>query len=456
MNKCIKVTLLIGLTLGLLTSSATAQSEPALPIALRTAAKQSVEYCQKNELKSCGVLKFLVVKDGGDFSDNVGTLNTLLAKRLEIALILANNPRAPITLIENASEVAKGIDGANHLTKDGRQALLAAEYPAMWGDAKLKPDALVTGVAEVSDDLTKLTISMLVLDKKSDALTPIGEDIVAKITPGMLTEVGESFSTRGAFDGGKITQANQQSPPSDLPDDTNSGLNSETAKALTSVKNIREDAANRHPLVNPNAVVKLQVAYDGKIMPFTIRDGRALLQEPAQGQRIEIFLIKDGTPARYGVVVKVNGLNTLNKQQRPDASCRKWVLTKPNQRAMLSGFQVTDAAIEKFQVLSRVESKEREVDYGSDVGTLSISVFPEGGPPKLELDEARHEAGIVESSKLPRERSKNFGALKAKLLADANRGLITEGARVEGAINVVKFHASQTPIMTATATYYRP
>lgn len=448
--------LLLGFSFASFSNQADAQSQNNLAMSLRQAAKQSISYCKENQLGSVGVLKFLVVKDGGDFSDNVGTLNTLLAKRLEIALVLANDPRAPITLIENASAVAAKTPGANHLSKDGRQAILSAEYPVMWGDEKVKPDAMVTGVAEVSEDMTKLTISLLAFDKNTGDLAPIGNDLTAAITPQLLTEVGESFSTRGAFDGGKITKVNSQNPPSDLPDDSDSGLNNQTALALTSVKKIRDEKTAIHPLVDPAACVRLEIAYDGKLMPFDIRDGKALLREPKQGQRVEIFLTKDKTPARYGVVVKVNGQNTLNKQQLPDARCRKWVLAQPGGRFMLKGFQVTNQELELFRVLSKSESKAREIDYGSDVGTLSISVFPEGKTPGLELDDDKHEAKIVEAAKLPKEPSKNFNSLKAKLLADANRGLIAEGNKVAGKINVVKFVASQTPVMTATATYYKP
>jgi hypothetical protein len=44
-------------------------------------------------------------------------------------------------------------------------------------------------------------------------------------------------------------------------------------------------------------------------------------------------------------------------------------------------------------------------------------------------------------------------ALKAKLLDDANRGLIAEGAQVEGRVQVVKFTPAATPVMTLTVIY---
>jgi hypothetical protein len=219
---------------------------------------------------------------------------------------------------------------------------------------------------------------------------------------------------------------------------------------------VRKDAGSNHPLLALNAAVKLEVLYDGQVVPFEVREGRAVLREPNEGQKVELVIQKDSTSARYGVVVKVNGQNTLKKQQRPDAKCGKWILTQPNQRLALRGYQMSDSELETFRVLGKAESKEREIDYGTDVGTLSITVFREGSPPKLQLDEDAREAEIVETTKLPEEPSATFGALKAKLLADANRGLIAEGNRVQGSVKVVKFHADETPVMTATATYYKP
>ena len=37
-----------------------------------------------------------------NLSDNLGTINALLARRLEVALVLANDPRNPIGIIDDA------------------------------------------------------------------------------------------------------------------------------------------------------------------------------------------------------------------------------------------------------------------------------------------------------------------------------------------------------------------
>ena len=54
-----------------------------------------VQTLQKRGYHNVGVLKFLVAKGKGNLSDNTGTLNLTLANRLEIALILKDNPARP-------------------------------------------------------------------------------------------------------------------------------------------------------------------------------------------------------------------------------------------------------------------------------------------------------------------------------------------------------------------------
>ena len=421
---------------------------------IHQAARDAIAYCKQNDIESVGALKFLIVRDD-QFADDVGTINMLLARRLEIALVLANDPRKPLKLVEDASATANKIEGASHLSKAGREKLFSVEYHAMWGDQELVPDALIAGVGTVSDDLKTLKFSLLVARRVGNALEQMGKaDYVATTTPAVLTEVGESFATRGAFDGGKIVK---NSDSSDLPDDGLPGgsePDAATKTLLTSAKKIK--SGTTHPFNDPTAAVRLTVLYDGQPVPFDVRNGRALLREPNEGQRVELRISKDETSQRYGVVVKVNGQNTLKKQQLPDASCGKWILSEPNQTFAIRGYQMDESELEEFRVLSSAESKEREVDYGAEVGTLSVTVFAEGEPAPLELDEDARESKIVETARLPKEPSASFGALKAKLLADANRGLIAEGNRVQGAVRVVKFHANPTPVMSATATYYQP
>src|SRR5579884_631338 len=124
-------------------------------------AKQAIKHCSDKGYKNIGVLKFQITKDGKTLSDNVGTLNVFLARRLEVALVLSDNPRNPIGIIDNATAVAHRTKGANHLSKEGRLKLFAVSYPLAWGKAEVRPDAFITGIAEISKDLKTISVQLL-------------------------------------------------------------------------------------------------------------------------------------------------------------------------------------------------------------------------------------------------------------------------------------------------------
>ena len=165
---------------------------------LRQAATDVIQHCKQNEIESVGVLKFLV-NDGKEFADNKGTINTLLAKRLEVALVFANDPRNPITLVDNASATANRILGASHVSSEGRKKLFSSDYQAMWGESKIKPALLISGVASLSSDLKRIEFSVLGASENPNELKQIGEDYVASTTPAVLTELGREFFYSRSF-----------------------------------------------------------------------------------------------------------------------------------------------------------------------------------------------------------------------------------------------------------------
>lgn len=444
--------------------TAAAQATAAdLESALLDRAKGLITHAQKEKYAAVGVLKFHAAKDGAKPSDNLGTVNTLLARRLEVALVLANDPRNPVGVIEDATTTAAANGRANHLTPDGRAALLAADYKPAWGDpkARVNPSAFFTGLVGVSQDLKTLTVSFFYFDRTTNGLKPVPgvPDAVVDNRAAALVELGESFTLRGAFDGGKVqgkkgevkkddakkAEVKKADPPADLPKDKDQA-------AVTTAVEVR-DQAGQHPAEDPNAPVKLTVLYDGKPVAVEVKGGKAFVPEPATAQKVEFVLTKDSLAKRYGVVLKVNGENTLDKQRLPDAKCRMWVLTKPNEVAGIGGYALGTDRIETFRVLSAPESKAREVNYGADVGTLTLTVFPEGAEAVPDLAENAAEKSAVAKAELPAEPSKSFDALKAKLLQDANRGLIAEGTTVAGDVKVVAFTPAAAPVMTLTVIY---
>lgn len=172
-------------------------------------APRIVAHLRQQGYRNVGVLKFRVKKGNGPVSDSVGTVNTFLAHRLEVALVLASShdPAQQVGLIRGASATASGIRGAGHTTAQGRQKLFEGRYQPAWGDANqtVTADAFVTGVVLVSADLREMRVGILAFDRKNGELQRIVPVFSADVDADLLNELGESFVLRGAFDGGDLS-----------------------------------------------------------------------------------------------------------------------------------------------------------------------------------------------------------------------------------------------------------
>ncbi|HBI45204.1 MAG TPA: hypothetical protein DDY78_20465 [Planctomycetales bacterium] len=424
--------------------AAPAVAAPTLEEALVANAPAVVKRLQAMGCRNVGVLKFLVTKDGDKLSDNVGPLNMTLANRLEIALLLANDPKKPLGVIERASAVAQRTTGANHLTRDGRLKLFAARYPLAWGKELVDADAFVTRTALVSKDLRTLTISLLAFTKEDNKLVALGDDFKTANRPSALSEMGESFVLRGAFDDGAL--------------DTNPAtLKAREEKVIQVAAKVKEQEV-KYPLQEKAPPVTLTAFYDGKPAAIEYRDGKAYLPEPREGQKVAFGLKRDDSKERYGIVLKVNGENTLYRQKLPDIQCRRWIMDPGERPYQIKGFQKDNKTIEEFRVLSAMESGERAINYGADVGTIILTVYREYKgkvKPRDNTDEGAALAAVTRGD-WPEEKSKNYNALKARLLEDANRGLIVEGATANSAVKSVAFEPDPVPVMSVTIIYYRP
>jgi hypothetical protein len=430
------------------TPSALRADEPvSLERTLVRAAPLVLKHCRDQGYHNVGVLKFQIYKEGEKkLTDNAGTLNRTIARQLELGLVLINDPLKPLGIIEEASEIAARTPGANHLKKDARLKLFEPDYPLAWGKERVKADAFVTGVVEISSDLKTLAIQLVTFDKQSNELKLLGPRFQATNDARKLSEMGESFSTRGAFDNGK-TELKAEAARKE-----------ETAILETAAK-LHEKGA-KHPVEDTQAPVRLEVLYDGKPIPFEVHDGKAFVPDPKPGQRV-FFRLKRGTgKGTLACVLKVNGENTLFREKLPDLQCRKWLLLPDNTQGLdVMGFQKNDQTIEEFRVLSRAESKAKEIDYGADVGTITLTVFRErqGKSPAGDLSDETQNTNALEQAKRREKKPDNLGALMAQLLADGNRSshLIGVGDDKPDAIRILKFDPEPAPIMSITAIYYK-
>jgi hypothetical protein len=433
----ILVALLLAISAGTPPTARAADKPGNLQHELLAHAGKIIEQLKAKGFANVGVLKFRVQKGTSRASDTVGTLNLNLAERLEMALILAQRNRdgTALLVLRNASAVAARIPAASHLTAAGREKLLQARYPAAWGQQQLTPDVLLTGLVKISPDLRHITIIVLAFSKADNELRPVAQ-FTAVTDPSLLMESGESFLVRGAFDSGDEEKVREQ-----------------IADKAKQVKT----AQAKYPLQDAATPVTLDVYYDTYKVPVEIQGGKAWLPEPREGQKV-VFVIKRGrSTERLGVVLKVNGENTLFKERLPDAQCRKWILDPGAYSVTVRGFQVDGANANEFRVLSRAESKETEVYYGADVGTISLAVFREkkDRPAPSLKDEAEDEQALLRGV-FPKGHALNLAALQHQLRDSGSRGLLAEGNLVAVGVQRVSFVTDPTPIMSVTITYYRP
>lgn len=387
-----------------------------------------------------GVLKFRVQRIGqGTLSDDEGPLNMLIANRLEAALTLANpiGVTKQILIVRNASSVAAQDAHSNHLTPEGRSRLHKKVYQASWGGKQTEVDAFLTGLIQVGPDLRSIRVWIMAAIRGEPELIAL-TNFVAKTNGAILSELGESFHLR-ATEGVGVS-------------------GDELAKLALGV---RRDPPGKFPLQDRPAV-SLKIFYDDKPIEIEFTDSEARIPEPWQGQKVHFEIARlDEENGKLGVVLKVNGENTLYRQRRRDYDCAKWHLGA-GQKTVIRAFQEansTDRGTE-FEVLSREESKALEMYYGEDLGMISMVVFAEESAQNEPKQEAlAPELVAIAKADFPKQTPETLVALKDELRGleqPTNRGIIGAGEQIEQQIRLVKGQWAPEPIMSVVIRYYAP
>ena len=170
---------------------------------------------------------------------------------------------------------------------------------------------------------------------------------------------------------------------------------------------------------------------------------------------------KNSDTTRYGVLVRVNGENTLYREKKPDAQASLWILEPELKAFSIRGFQISTGEREKFRVLSDADSEKRKFDYGRDTGLISITVFNEQQGVIVPPSDDELDLAIKSQTRLPDETKETRGQLGTSLFdqllaqKDTTRGLIVEGDREDAEIETVKFTPILTPVMSASVRYYK-
>jgi hypothetical protein len=466
---------LAGLAVLAVTAAARADEPKAPPLdqALRDNAPKILEKLADKKYKNIGVLKFLVDNGTGKPRDDVGPLNASLADRLEVALVLALKDDA-LGIIGNAT---KGVADSppplpSYRTDDGRLALLGINkkyFHVAWragnGDPGVDPDAFLAGVATLSKDRRGLHVVVQAFDRadKGKELRTVHEFDAANDLR-TLTETGITFSTRGIKDGQELppddpkllTQVTKDVPQ---PDDKPATLQEKADRAL--------DDFNRSP-------VTLKILYDDEPQqvqagPLGADQGNVLLRVPTpkaepKKQAVTFRLKNNDKTDTYGVVLKVNGHNSIRHEQSAAYDCKKWIL-EPGESVVIRGFQVDDDNDSAFGVVAPREAGDRMVYYGDNAGTFSLDVFRSGKEPEAvaRLDVAAVSRGMMQlKGKSKASTLKGFqDQLQAETVREQEdartRGLVTDVGRVGShPVKQVTFIPAPYPVVSATIRYYDP
>jgi hypothetical protein len=432
-----------------------------------------MKYLRKMGYDNVGVLKFRIERNGKP-SDNVGTLNSTLAARVETALLLETDEQKPVGIIRDASAVAAAhVPGANHLTEEGRDKLFAYDqYPLRWGKQRVRADAFVTGLVSMPDP-RKLHVVLCVFDRKGEAEA---FEFDADQDATTLIESGRSFlrlrgaGSSDAFLGG--------------PDQDAKPVAARENEAVNAVV-AQQDGKAKNPILDDKSPIVLEVSYDGvKQTPVPGEGGSVSIPEPTKGQEIRFRLIRrnDAPDKVYGAVLKINGESTLKKQTQQNIDCLRWILDAEQPSVTIDGYYDPDTKSRlPFKVLSRAESGPQEINYGKQVGQISLVVFraqlanpppskdlPDGQDPAIARLKKQREDAIEASASGPSlpEAPPSITEAKRKALAEvtngkkskppALKGLVVADGKAEFAeVTKVPFEPDPVPVQTVILTYYK-
>jgi hypothetical protein len=416
---------------------------------LKDQAPKILDYLRDHHYTNVAVLKFLVKKDERKAaSANVGVFNTMMANRLEIALILADDVRKPVGIIHNASGVAATLRGADHRTAKGREVLFNKDYPLSWGADTVRPDAFLTGEVQLSSDFKTMQVRVVAYGAKSTQEEEVTH-FTALCSAKTLGEAGRSFLRRYS-----TIKEGSEDDGTDAPGDA-------------------QRAQDTNPLNDTDRPVTLEIFYDdqkvfdGRRLPFKNDDGESPIPEPREGQRIRFHIQRtDKAQGTLGVLLLVNGVNTVfEEQDKAPADYTKWILTsKPGEDYVdVRGYFVRkgkDYEMIPFKVFSDADSQDQANLYGAKAGQVLFEVYRQavpGGAPLVDAGLRGISRGTLPSGE---KKFDGLGQLKKSLMSPAKvkqRGMIgrSDERRKADLEEVPDFMCDPEPLMSATLRYYR-
>jgi hypothetical protein len=346
----------------------------------------------KKEYKSAGVLRFRV-QEGEGRESLTAPLCGRMVELLETLVMIHNGPdeSKALGLVRDAGKVA-GRHGIRSFARPAdRKKLFELRYPMAWGSDEVTPEVFLTGKVTLSQDRRKTTVALEAFDRKNPAAVRNLATLSFPTDRGVLRDLGYGFALsrsgdrrdgpRGAFDGdddviiSKINKAQpvkekgaaKESPPA--PSKPAGGAQGADNIGGLSVK-ILVGAARKPARIRPSYA-------DG--------DGVNLeVMSPAVKEKV-VFRLKNTTGKDLGVVLRLNGVNTLFEQKQAPEQAAKWRIPAKSE-IEVEGFVLLEEGgkgpggtvktrLRPFKVLVEAE----EAKFGDGKGLIDIDVFEEAG-----------------------------------------------------------------------------
>lgn len=342
----------------------------------------------KKKYRCVGVLKFRVRHGNRKPSFRAGHLNTNLTTRLENALMLGSRTNS-VRVIRNATQVAFRADRyANYRTTASRAKLFRTRYPLAVGGGSAYPDVFLTGIVKVgirtvggkeTRDNRYTTVVIEAFDRGNPG-RPWEESRFAVRTDRMvLADSGVGFRLTKSLLTGAGSRAPDTIVPTTTPIDPPGG--GTTPGGTT--------PGGMGPIGMGEPSVSIQVLYSGTPKDLIPEAGepkglekRFTVETPLVGDRVTLVLKNESTTKKFGVVLMVNGRNTLYEEQEAGPTeMSRWILD-PGATTTVKGFyQVGDTSYKPFEVITKEDLMTKApLDFypAEKLGLITMHVLHEG------------------------------------------------------------------------------
>jgi hypothetical protein len=350
-----------------------------LDAALYRESPKVMQYLRDHGYRNVGILKFRVQKGTHQPSFRVGPLNTNLPTRLENALVLRDKDDNPIGIIHDADKVAQDLRIASYTTDPGMARLFQTRFPLAWGDTKVQADAFLTGLVRVPANFKTATVIIQAFTAKSTKPDPV-VSFTVETDRSLLDDLGQSFVLNS-----RSVKSRRTSRALDLE------AAEESAKEENSPSPRPDAPSGDRPLL-------FEIRYDSQPQQLEPQGGdKYRVAEPQEPQKVT-FYMKNVSGEQIGVVVMLNGKNTIYQEENEPVKCSMWILDAGTEYD-IQGFQLDREDRAPFKVLSPEASEA--MAYSDNLGLISVYVFRSSSNPPEDKN--------IERPGQSSEDGKNFG-----------------------------------------------